>query len=191
MPEGEAAEEEAQHGRPSVGARRSGAEAAPSLSESERTVETGDVQAGLAQIAIADPAFDEATFLAGANRAFEMIVGAFAAGDTGQLRLLLSNDVYEEFAAAIRERAARSAVMETTVVSIVSREIIEAEMRGRVARITVKFLSEQINFVRDAEGHVIEGDPGRVVRVTDIWCFERNTGSRDPNWKLAATRSLN
>ena len=38
-------------------------------------------------------------------------------------------------------------------------------------------------------GEVIEGDPKQVREVTDVWTFERDTGSRDPNWKLVATQS--
>ena len=36
--------------------------------------------------------------------------------------------------------------------------MVGAEMRGSVARITVRFKSEQINLLRDAEGKVLEGD---------------------------------
>ncbi len=81
--------------------------------------------------------------------------------------------------------------MEMTLVGISTSEIIEASMDGRVAFVTVKFVTEQIEVTRDAAGDVIEGDPTRVATVTDIWTFARNTRSRNPNWTLVATEAPN
>ncbi|MDE0174151.1 MAG: Tim44/TimA family putative adaptor protein [Defluviicoccus sp.] len=149
------------------------------------------VARGLARIGAADPDFDPATFEAGAKAAFEAVVHAFATADTGTLRALLNDDVFENFEHAIRQRLDAAETLETTVVGIKSADIVEAEMSGRYAFVTVTFVSEQVNVTRDAEGEVIEGDPAQVADVTDIWTFSRNTRSRDPNWKLIETRSSN
>ena len=69
-------------------------------------------------------------------------------------------------------------------------DIMEAFMEGSVAFITVKFISEQVNVVRDGDDNVVSGEPNTVVEVTDFWTFSRDTKSRDPNWSLVATRSL-
>ena len=37
---------------------------------------------------------------------------------------------------------------------------------------------------------MIDGDPTQVGDVTDIWTFAREATSRDPNWKLVATESV-
>jgi len=149
------------------------------------------LDAGLTQIKLADRDFDPETFAQGAGAAFEMIVGAFAAGDTGSLRPLLSNEVFDNFGSAIAERTDADQTLETTVVGINTAEIIEAHMQGRSAFVTVKFVSEQINVTRNAAGEVVDGDPSRVRAITDIWTFARNTRSRDPNWTLVETRSQN
>ncbi|MEK9725086.1 MAG: TIM44-like domain-containing protein, partial [Rhodospirillaceae bacterium] len=47
-----------------------------------------------------------------------------------------------------------------------------------------------VHVVRDGQGHVIEGNPNQVTDVIDFWTFARDTRSRDPNWQLVATRSL-
>jgi predicted lipid-binding transport protein (Tim44 family) len=147
--------------------------------------------AGLTQIKLADRNFDKDQFLAGARGAFEMIIGAFAAGDSKSLRPLLANDVYDDFAGAIKEREDANESLETTLIGITESEIIEAELRQKTAFVTVKFVSEQVNVTRDAEGRIVDGDPNHVAKVTDIWTFARNTRSRDPNWALVATRSPN
>lgn len=145
------------------------------------------VEAGLAQVRAADQGFDPRTFAEGARGAFEMIVGAYAQGDTATLRPLLADEVYENFAAAIKARQQAKQTLETTLVGIKSADIIEARMDNRTALVTVKFVSEQINVTRDAAGAAVEGDPQQIAAVTDVWTFARNTRSRDPNWLLVAT----
>lgn len=147
--------------------------------------------AGIARIRLADPNFDVDQFAAGARSAFEMVVHAFATGDSGTLRSLLNEEVAENFQNAITERLEAGETLETTVISIKSTDVIEAEIDGRQAALTVKFVSEQVNVTRDTEGRVIEGDPNQVTDITDIWTFARNTRGRDPNWKLIETRSSN
>jgi predicted lipid-binding transport protein (Tim44 family) len=147
--------------------------------------------AGIGQIQANDPTFDEKGFLQGAKAAFGMIVTAFAQGDTPTLRPLLSDDVYDNFAAAIRSRQSSGESLETRVANVHDADLIEARMEGRTAFVTVKFISEQINVTRDRAGTVIDGDPEHPMEVVDIWTFARNTRSRNPNWTLIETRVPN
>ena len=64
-------------------------------------------------------------------------------------------------------------------------------MNGRTAMVTIRFVTHQINVTRASDGKLIDGDPNDAVEVVDIWTFERDTRSSDPNWQLAATRSPN
>ena len=146
---------------------------------------------GMAHIREADPSFDEGHFMTGARAAFEMILRAFAAGDAAALRPLLSDEVFANFNGAIEERRKAGHTHATTLVGIRSLDVIEADLHGRNAVITVKIVSDQINVTQDAGGKTVEGDPTAVTSITDIWTFSRNTRSRDPNWALVATRSQN
>lgn len=153
---------------------------------------TGDpVKDGLAKINAAEPGFDGDEFLTGARAAFEMIVNAYAGGDLDTLRPLLSDEVFDNFAQAVKERQDNKHTLETTLVGVRDAELIEASMEGRVAFLTAKLVSEQINVTRDATGNVVDGDPGQIATVTDIWTFARNTRSRNPNWTLVATDAPN
>lgn len=143
---------------------------------------------GLTQIKIADRSFSESSFVGGARAAFKMIVEAFARGDTATLRPLLSDELYDEFSGAIRDRLAAGHVLEETVESVDRADIIDARMDGRTAFVTVRLTSRQKSVTRDAEGKVIEGSPDQTVEVTDIWTFARNTRATDPNWALVETR---
>ena len=147
------------------------------------------VAAGLDAIVAADKSFDPRHFLTGARAAYEMIVVAFAQGDRRTLREWLSKDVYDSFDAVIREREGRGEVAESRFVSIDTTEIAGAEMRGRTAHVTVRFVSQLISVTRDKSGNVTDGSPDKVTDVTDAWTFARDVTSRDPNWKLVATEA--
>jgi len=144
---------------------------------------------GVARLKSADRNFDERVFLQGARGAFEIIVNAFAAGDTAALKPLLSEDVYRSFADAIAQRQAAKETHETTLMTIKSVDLVEAGVAGTITSATVKFISDQVNVTRAADGTVVDGNPDQVVEKTDFWTFARDTRSRDPNWQLVATRS--
>lgn len=147
------------------------------------------LEAGMALIKAADPSFRDREFIKGARMAFEAILEAFAKADAKTLKSLLDNTVYENFAGAIREREKAGHQLETTIVGIDESEIVMAEMNENLASITVKFVTEQVNDLKDANGEIVEGDPASVVRVTDVWTFSRNTKHPNPNWLLVATGS--
>jgi predicted lipid-binding transport protein (Tim44 family) len=149
----------------------------------------GSLEAGLAQIKIADPRFDAEEFISGARIAFELILNAFAAGDTEALKPLLSPEVASNFAHSIRDRRAKGQRLERKLVTIQSATPVEAYMAGRTAHVTVKFVSEQVSTLFDSTDAIVEGDPKTVVEVTDFWTFARDTRSPDPNWILVATAS--
>ncbi len=148
------------------------------------------IGAGLAQIKIADHQFDPGPFVDGARAAYEMIVTAFAPGDHQTLRNLLSDEVYDNFASAIEAREAASETLETTITTMKAADIVDAGLDGKIAEVTVKFVSDMISVSRDDDGEVIGGTSAEH-EVTDIWTFGRDTGSRDPNWTLVATSSEN
>jgi predicted lipid-binding transport protein (Tim44 family) len=147
------------------------------------------VAAGLDAIVRDDKTFDVKHFIAGARAAYEMIVLAYAEGDRRSLKNLLSREVYDGFENAIRERESKGETVETRFVAIDKADITGAELRGRTAQVTVRFVSQLISVTRDKAGNVIEGNAEKVTDVTDVWTFARELTSRDPNWKLVATEA--
>lgn len=144
---------------------------------------------GLTDIRLADPHFDLDAFLQGARAAFGMIIEAFANGDRATLRPLLADPVYNSFAGAIDAREAAGERLTTEIVSMRSAELAEAGMDGPLAKLTVRFVTEQINATRDAEGTVVDGDASQIAELVDLWTFARDTRTDDPNWQLVETRT--
>jgi predicted lipid-binding transport protein (Tim44 family) len=147
------------------------------------------VAKGLDGILAADKNFDVKQFIAGARSAYEMIVTAYAEGDRRALKNLLAREVYDGFESVIREREARGETAETRFVSIDTTDITAAELRGKTAQITLRFVSQLVSATRDRNGNVIDGSADTVSSVTDVWTFARDVTSRDPNWKLVATEA--
>ncbi|PWW00542.1 putative lipid-binding transport protein (Tim44 family) [Hoeflea marina] len=148
-----------------------------------------DLNAGLKQLHASDPSFVPEEFVKGASAAYEMIVTAFAEGDRKTLKNLLSREVYDGFVTAITEREQRGETVRSNFVGIEKASIIQAEMKGSEANLTVRIVSQLISATLDRDGKVIEGDTEEVTEVNDVWTFARDTGSRDPNWRLIATEA--
>ncbi|HKD31498.1 MAG TPA: Tim44/TimA family putative adaptor protein [Xanthobacteraceae bacterium] len=145
------------------------------------------VAKGLDAIVAADKNFDVKQFIAGARAAYEMIVTAYAVGDRRSLKNLLAREVYDGFENVIREREARGETVETRFISIDATELTSAELRGKMAQLTLRFVSQLVSATRNRSGHVIDGSADVVTNVTDVWTFAREVTSRDPNWNLVAT----
>jgi predicted lipid-binding transport protein (Tim44 family) len=150
----------------------------------------GDVARGLDQIAAAERGFDARGFVTGARSAYEMIVTAFATGDRKTLKPLLARDVFESFSAEIAARESRGETVESSFVSIDKSEITGAEVAGKNAQITMRFVSKLISVTRDKNGAVIDGDPAEIADLVDVWTFAREVNARDPNWRVIATSAI-
>lgn len=135
-----------------------------------------------------DPSFDPNGFLDGAEGAFRMIVDAFARGDRQTLRMLLADDTYRGFEGEIARREAAGETQRSEVRAMQEMGIEAADLRGTIADVTIRFVSDQVNVTTAKDGSFVAGAEG-VTELTDIWTFQRDLRSEDPTWKLVATQS--
>ncbi|MFN3521381.1 MAG: TIM44-related membrane protein TimA [Phenylobacterium sp.] len=141
--------------------------------------EDGIALTGLAAVRAADPSFDMSRFLSGAKSAYEMVVRAFAAGDRATLKNLLSPQVLSSFEAAITQREAEGRSEKVEFLHPPRADMERADVEGDVARIVVRFLAEFRSRSKGPEGEAVDDR-----RTAELWTFERNLKSRDPNWTL-------
>ena len=135
---------------------------------------------GLAALRAKDPAFDVTRFLQGAKGAYEMIVKAFAEGDRATLKNLLAPQVLESFESAIDEREKEGRTETVEFFHAPRADLEKADVNAAdIARVVVRFLAEFRSRTKGPEG---EGVDDR--RTAELWTFERNLRSRDPNWTL-------
>ena len=136
-----------------------------------------------------DGSFDPAGFLAGAEGAFRMVVAAFAAGDRQTLRGLLSDETYSGFEQAVASRENAGETQRTEIRAVNGVSIDTADLRGTIADVTVRFVTDQVNLTLAKNGEVVTGSDA-VTELTDLWTFQRDLADKDPTWRLVATRSL-
>ena len=141
-------------------------ETRPAIAASKPPQDVAPSSSGLLDIQMADRKFDTPKFLGGAREAYARIVTAFAKGDRAELRPLLSPEVFTAFDAGISARTEPPAAF----VKLHEARIAGSSLHGRLAEITVAFTAEFAN-----------------GSVNDVWTFERNLDSADPNWALVAT----
>jgi predicted lipid-binding transport protein (Tim44 family) len=142
----------------------------------------------LARMQALDGNFDPARFLDGAQAAFRMVVTAFASGNRTALQPLLSEDTWRAFDLAIAAREQAGESQRTEIKAITAATIEDAELRGRVADITVRFVSDQVNVTIGRDGQPAAGTEA-LTEIVDVWTFERELASADPTWRLVAARS--
>ena len=141
----------------------------------------------LAEIAQHDRSFAAADFLSKASAAYEQITLAFAEGNRQFLRQSVSDDVYRVFLSVIDAREGRGEEADIRFVSIAPAEVVHARIRDGEAELTLRMSAELFDVTRNAAGHVVHGDPTRIVETNDLWTFTKPLSSQEPAWTLVAT----
>ena len=163
------------------------ADTVPDRSEGSSLVYEDKAAAGVRAIVAADPGFDVARFLEGAQAAYRMILEAFWKGDEAELADLVGDDVRASFAQAIAARQAAGHRLDNRLIAIERAVIEDAQLHGRTASITVRFDADIAAITRNEAGEVVAGSMTDAVATHDIWTFRRTLGSEDPNWLLVET----
>lgn len=159
--------------------------------ESEKIEVISDKDGKIIKMRIAKPIkaqkqslWNEEEFLQGAKIAFHMISTAFAKGKKKELKPLLAPKVYSAFLKDIETREAEKMTMDFSLICLSSAKILKNAEAAK--EVTVEFVSEQINILKNEAGKVLEGDPMNVAVVSDVWTFKKLHGD---NWVLSATKS--
>lgn len=150
---------------------------------------SGPAGEGLAAIAQADRSFDPSGFADGAKQAYTMIVEAYAKGDREALEPLLSERVYKAYEASISQREAAEQTLVTEIERLKRSEIVEASLNDNRAKVKVAFSAELATELRGPDGKAVDGDLTLLKTVDEVWSFERDVTSGNPNWRLSAVKT--
>jgi predicted lipid-binding transport protein (Tim44 family) len=142
---------------------------------------------GLRAIVAADPEFDVARFLDGAQAAYRMVLEAFWEGDRDTLKSLVDTEVFDDFVAAIDARTEAGHVLENKLVRIERARVVSASLNSLTAQVSIQFDADIAALTRDSEGRIVAGSSDDAVETHDIWTFARHVRAEDPNWLLIAT----
>lgn len=142
---------------------------------------------GVRAIVAADPDFDVARFLEGAQAAYRMVLEAFWKGDVEELGRLSDDEVRDAFAQAVADRQSDGHVLDNRLVAIERAVIERARLDGQMATIAVRFDADIAAVTRDQDGNVVAGSLSDAVPTHDVWTFSRHIRADDPNWILIET----
>ena len=142
---------------------------------------------GLKELRKLDPSFKDEEFLSGAKAAFPLILNAYSESDLGSLRRYVGFDLYEEFSNAVHQRDAAGEHLKIDIETVNDVQLLDAEISDGTATVTVKYDTIQSRILTDASDTVIEDDSISSEQIEDIWIFERDIRSTDPNWRLVET----
>lgn len=142
---------------------------------------------GVRALLAADPSFDVAGFLEGAQGAYRLILESFWKGDLAAMRPHVEDHVYDAFAAAVEQRATDGLVLNNRLVAVEQAVIAGAEVTRKIALVTVRFEADIAAVTRNAAGEVVAGSLSDAVQTRDRWTFRRDIGANDPNWMLVET----
>lgn len=142
---------------------------------------------GVRALLAADPSFDVARFLEGAQSAYRMILDAYWKGDLDALRPYVDDNVYETFASSVSQRQKEGLVVDNRMVAIEQAAIATATLENNIAFLTVRFEADIAAVTRNKDGEVVAGSMSDAVQTRDLWTFRRDISARDPNWLLVET----
>ncbi|WP_226372734.1 Tim44/TimA family putative adaptor protein [Allosphingosinicella flava] len=151
----------------------------------EKSAETG-----IRALIAADPSFDVARFLEGAQSAYRMILEAFWTGNRAELDELVDGEAQQAFEEAIAAREAEGLTLNNRLIAIDKAVIESVELSGRTAFVSVRFDADIAAVTRDRDGNVVAGSLSDAIETHDIWTFQRDLGSADPNWMLVETDAV-
>lgn len=135
------------------------------------------------------PNFNKKTFIKGAQRAFEAILTAFSNNDTTVLSSLVNKELLKKIQKVLSDRKEEGIVAEMDLINFVETEIEAVKfLENDKVAVVVKFVSEQVNLLKDMNGDIIEGDENYVQTISDVWTFEKSLDVKVTNWMLCSTK---
>ncbi|WP_238366353.1 Tim44/TimA family putative adaptor protein [Mesobacterium pallidum] len=151
--------------------------------------EGSEAAEALTKMKRAEPTFHVAEFLQGARGAYEMILMGFERGELAEIKPFLDEDVYDAFASVVQSREEQGLKIEAEFVGVREMALDDATFDDDtgIGEVTVRFVGELVQAVRDSSGQIIEGSTTTPKRQKDVWTFARKMGADDPNWTLVAT----
>jgi predicted lipid-binding transport protein (Tim44 family) len=150
----------------------------------------GTAQArALAEMKRIEPSFNVTDFLAGARGAYEMIVMGFERGELDTIKEFLSEEIYESFIDGVAAREDQGLTIEAHFIGVreMALDNVTLDPQTKEAEMTLRFVAELTQAVRDSEGVVVEGNVTDAKKQKDTWVFARVMGADDPNWFLVST----
>lgn len=148
-------------------------------------ISTSPLHQKIQEICAVDPTFKPDEFLKGAEKAFRLILKAYAKNETNILKNLVSEELCEKFK---RPTATKEIIIHSLESDIEKIEVINQTSGSSKALITVWFKTHQSKVDQhkdEASDSNSTSTQKEAAWVVDLWVFEKDLKNEDPIWKLA------
>ena len=149
--------------------------------ENVKTIKSGE---GVEHLKSLYKSFNEKEFLAGANKAFELIIKARNEGNKKSLISLLEDDPYRVFEKEILENEIKGNNIQSSKIEIINSKIMNIKVENNIAYISVDFNSKQGVLIKNTDGSLLKDTLNALESYNDKWIFCRSFDADNPNWKL-------
>ncbi|CAH8575406.1 unnamed protein product [Schistosoma bovis] len=149
---------------------------------------TNDLQQVLDEITKMDPSFDLESFIRYCR--FIVIPNVLEAIVRGDLRILQDwchEAPYNVLATPLNQIKELGYISESRILDVHNVDVQMGKMMEQGPVLIITFQAQQINCIRDKNRNLHEGDPNKVLRVTNVWALCRDQSEMNP---LAAWRVL-
>lgn len=146
---------------------------------------------GLQHLKKAQPNFDEANFLSGAEKALPMILEAKYTANKKILISFLEDDIFRIFEKQILDQESKGHSVKNCEIKVSDSQIKEIKIQENIVYIRVNFKFNEKFIINNSDGSVFldlskDGDEKTVA-----WTFSRPLESDSPNWKLFGVNQIN
>ncbi|MBT4989684.1 MAG: Tim44/TimA family putative adaptor protein [Rickettsiales bacterium] len=148
-----------------------------------------DILAKIKEVKTKDKTFSVVNFLNNSEKAFELIINAFADYDTKSINLLTDEDAKTNFTSSMDEQKKLSYNINIDIISFLEKSITDISIKNNICHISILFITEQIFYIADKDNKIIKGDRTKIEKIEDKWVFRKSLKAANPIWHVVETQS--
>uniref|UniRef100_A0A8P4FVR4 Mitochondrial import inner membrane translocase subunit TIM44 n=1 Tax=Dicentrarchus labrax TaxID=13489 RepID=A0A8P4FVR4_DICLA len=141
----------------------------------------------LTEIVKADPTFDKDSFLKQCEKdIIPNILEAMIRGELDVLKDWCYEATYSQLAHPIQQARALGLLFQSKILDIDNIDLAMGKMMDQGPVLIITFQAQVVMVIRSPKGDIVEGDPGKVMRMMYVWALCRDQEELNPNaaWRL-------
>lgn len=134
--------------------------------------------------------FDENKFLKSAEKVVGMVIDAFSEKRLDVLEKMLTTDLFQIFKKKIENSV--DIIYKSVIVAVTDKKIESKILDKKNKEITVRINTDQINYIENTQGEIINGSKDKIVKVEELWTFVKDQTKNQENdvWLLKSINNV-
>lgn len=134
--------------------------------------------------------FDENKFLKSAEKVVGMVIDAFSEKRLDVLEKMLTTDLFQIFKKKIENSV--DIIYKSVIVTVTDKKIESKILDKKNKEITVRINTDQINYIENTQGEIINGSKDKIVKVEELWTFVKDRTKNQENdvWLLKSINNV-